>query len=81
MLNGVWVTEQREMGEAEAKKPLGRVRSVANFHRLPMFPKLKILHWLSEFRLTRPDVDVLTKNLEGDSLRSQAHTQHFHVDE
>lgn len=41
--------------------PLGADRSHAKFHILPLYAKVKLLHFLCELRLDRPDVEALTK--------------------
>uniref|UniRef100_A0A915JKA1 DDT domain-containing protein n=1 Tax=Romanomermis culicivorax TaxID=13658 RepID=A0A915JKA1_ROMCU len=49
--------------------PLGIDREKASFHKLPLYPKLKLLHCLCEWRLEKLDVEALIKDFSGDSLR------------
>uniref|UniRef100_A0A914XDX0 Cat eye syndrome critical region protein 2 n=1 Tax=Plectus sambesii TaxID=2011161 RepID=A0A914XDX0_9BILA len=61
--------ELQWVGGGLGVNPLGLSRDKANFHTLPVHVKVKLLHGLCEWRLERPDVETLTKNLTGESLR------------
>jgi hypothetical protein len=45
----------------EWHNPLGDDRSTADFHALPIHVKIKCLHALTEWRIDRPDVEVIIR--------------------
>ncbi|VDP05646.1 unnamed protein product [Soboliphyme baturini] len=49
--------------------PLGVNAEKASFHSLPLYAKVKVLHLLCEWRLSKPDVEIMTKDFSGESLR------------
>lgn len=53
------------LGAGLGVNPLGIDRENASFHLLPVYAKVKILYWLCEMRMDRPDVEALTKVMTG----------------